>query len=487
MNSDMKQVDKYFKDKLHQHESAVPADMWDRIAPALEEKSDKVRPIFWLLSSAGLIMVAGLLALLLSGEQVDNEAGIIEAEAMPISQGLTQHIDTDQIAATEETATQSENVEAVFNNDLASIDEVRNILSETASNSIQKEAATTNAKPAPTPGTTHNASVPSFVNHNASPQLTNTEQGNREFKLVITESHFAGKEKISNENTKITISKETKRYLLGIKGLELPTAKVENTDNPIGGIKLFGSKAPQCPSFIDERVGFFIDGYLSHDYAMKSYSGNQSYSNLRQQTESSLYSYGAGVRFSYFLGKGWGVRSGLNYSQVNERFAYDDPNSKTTKTILEVEVNEVGDTISVSQKIVEVEGRHTITHSNKYHFIDIPILLFYEFSLGDSPFYFSANAGTYVNLMFEQSGRYLSPEGNPVEIAGDDEYPNQYNNTAGVSLYASFGVHYILNKNIDLILEPHVMTQVNSITRSDSDLEERFTSFGLNTGIRYKF
>ena len=37
----MKHIDKVFKDKLFYQSVEVPEDMWDKIAPALEEKSGR--------------------------------------------------------------------------------------------------------------------------------------------------------------------------------------------------------------------------------------------------------------------------------------------------------------------------------------------------------------------------------------------------------------------------------------------------------------
>ena len=54
----MKHIDKVFKEKLYNQKSPVPDDMWDRIAPALEDNSGRSILWFWF---------GGILALLLAG------------------------------------------------------------------------------------------------------------------------------------------------------------------------------------------------------------------------------------------------------------------------------------------------------------------------------------------------------------------------------------------------------------------------------------
>lgn len=54
----MKHIDKVFKDKLFHRTAEVPDDMWDKIAPAIEENSGRALIWFWM---------AGILALLLGG------------------------------------------------------------------------------------------------------------------------------------------------------------------------------------------------------------------------------------------------------------------------------------------------------------------------------------------------------------------------------------------------------------------------------------
>lgn len=92
----MKHIDKVFRDKLYNQKATVPDGMWDKIAPALEEKSGRSILWFWF---AGILtlLIGGISYLLLSNYLATNSSGYplaIESPAQetqtsnPISQAL---------------------------------------------------------------------------------------------------------------------------------------------------------------------------------------------------------------------------------------------------------------------------------------------------------------------------------------------------------------------------------------------------------------
>jgi len=491
----MKQVDKHFKTHLEHHESNVPEDMWSRIAPALEEKSRRGIPLLWLFSGIGLLLVGslGYMAFSTDGstptssstEPSDGTTQEVIASANIESDAAAQYelaehatISQGAVLETQAKQNQSSNVQAV------------------STNSTAVTAIPTLANADLTLG---NSSATVVSETSAAGSMTNIVEPSSAsaFKLKITKSYFDGKEKIVDKRSTMTVDGEARTYADKVSYITLPVSIDEGKTTEIPAdvkprLSLFRASTPQCPSFLDkERVGFFIDTYLSHDVGIKhSTSDDLDYLAQRDQTETAQYSYGAGLRFSYFLGKGFGIRSGLHYSQLNERFAFDDPDGSqiTTKEVTVTVTNADGTTSTVTTiEVVEVPGRRSVTHGNKYHFLDIPVLAFYEFGKKNSPFYYSVNAGTHFNLLFRQSGKYLAPDGEVVSLKGDDEYPSPFSSRVGLSLYASFGVHYVLNDYMDISIEPHFSTQLTAATMARADVSQRFSTVGINTGIRYKF
>ena len=497
----MKQVDKHFRDHLSQHESEVPADMWSRIAPAIEEKTRRGLPFLWLISGLALVLVGGMTYYMSmtghgAGTTSANEATNTTAVGIASTGNTEPSVGSTTIAHSAHSTTAATTLTDSDAEGYSSADQTKitdgAAASATSSNTATKIATDVERKA-------------NAINYSASAGLSSptpavdqgTTMDNTAFKLKITKSYYDGTDNITGRRSTVTVAgEEARTYETKLTAIALPSAQEEGTVladlELLPKLSLFGAGAPKCPSFLNkDRVGFFVDAYISHDLAMKhSSAANSSYLADREATETGQYSYGAGLRFSYFLGKGFGVKSGIHYNQLRERFHFDDPDGKETKTIEKIETvtdAEGNTTVVTTVEVIEVPGRRTVTHGNKYHFLDVPVLLFYEFGKRKSPFYYSINAGTNINLLFRQSGKYLAADGEVVSFAGDDEYPSQYNSRVGLSLYASVGIHYVLSESMDLTIEPHYSTQLTAATMARSDVSQRFSNMGINTGIRYKF
>lgn len=226
--------------------------------------------------------------------------------------------------------------------------------------------------------------------------------------------------------------------------------------------------ATECPSFVSNRLGMQVDLYWSHDYAIQSLTSNGSASNelklIRSESESPSYSYSIGGRFGFTFPSGMGIKTGLNISNVRTSFNYIESDGM--------------DTTSMS---------NMVSSANSYTYVDIPLLFSYETS-GFGPFYYNFNAGVLFNMTFSAKGRFLAPNGNVADFTlGAENRYRAYAKTAGTSFYASFGMHYVWNSLIDFVIEPNIRYSLSPITLNDYELDEKFTTVGLITGIRYKF
>jgi hypothetical protein len=255
-------------------------------------------------------------------------------------------------------------------------------------------------------------------------------------------------------------------------------------------------EAPECPTFgFEGSRGLYFDLYYSHDYGFRSLEAKSQEFNLyateRDNSESSLYSFSAGVRISYISSSGLGLKTGFNYSQINEKFEYLDPDASLIRTIITIDTLLVGGvpTVVRDTSTIRIPGSLDITAYNKYRFFDIPILATYESYLTDR-LYYTVNGGVLINLSFAQKGRFLDPGGQPAWFSSSlpsNERFDAYKSSAGLSIYGSLGLHYVLNAHIDLILEPNFRLYAGSITREDYPLKQKWITGGIITGIRYKF
>ena len=78
---------------------------------------------------------------------------------------------------------------------------------------------------------------------------------------------------------------------------------------------------------------------------------------------------------------GIAMKTGVNYSSINEKFTYTDPNSVQIKTITIIKYIyddqfNVIDSIKTTEN-VSIPGTNTVTQYNKISLVDIPVLMQY--------------------------------------------------------------------------------------------------------------
>ena len=211
-----------------------------------------------------------------------------------------------------------------------------------------------------------------------------------------------------------------------------------------------------------------VDLYWSHDFPFQSFSSNGSTGDrlqmLRAESESPTYSYSIGSRFGFTFPSGMGIKTGLNISKVRTSVSYVETDGM--------------DTTSMS---------NMVTSNNSYTYVDIPLLFSWETS-GFGPFYYNFNAGILLNMTFTAEGNFLDENGEITSFTkGVENRVVAYEETIGTSFYASFGMHYVWNSMLDFVIEPNIRFSPGSITTSDYPLDEKYSTVGLITGIRYKF
>ncbi|NNF33557.1 MAG: hypothetical protein HKN68_05590 [Saprospiraceae bacterium] len=448
--------DKLFRDRLYNMEATYPDDMWNRISGQLPKK--KRRGGWWL-----------LLAFLL--------LGVVSGVFLPIS---------NQAESTENYE------EKLPSNSSASGDDI--IVQSTP----VEEGIDLNQEIAPTPSENKTAFIPGDINpensgsyesYSEAPVITSSSSTDTENNIdVFTSEHDITPEikvakEVNNELENVT----SPRALVSAPGVMDPRQLFIDDVYP-------DFIPPECPTFgFNREPGIFFDLLYSHDMPsrtleMKSQELSD-YIDSRNNTESTLYSFSSSLRIAYISRSGLGLKTGFNYSQINEKFEYLDPDASLIRTIITIDTLILGGvpTVVKDTSTIRIPGSLDITSYNRYRFFDIPILATYEAPLNDK-FYYSFNGGVLINVAFSQKGRFLDPAEMPVWFTSSDpEGYDAFKNSAGLSFFGSLGLHYKLNDHIDIILEPNFRFYAGSLTSEPYPLEQRWLTLGLSHGIRYKF
>ena len=244
---------------------------------------------------------------------------------------------------------------------------------------------------------------------------------------------------------------------------------------------------PKCAKFGNSSFGFdaYLDWFISPDYAFRTLKATDAASveeaEQRDKSESFLYAYSTGIRFSAVAENGLAFRSGISYSQINEKFDY--VNANETRISIKNEFNTNGEIISSDTTIQK--GTHVKTSYNRYRMIDIPLILGYE--VESKNFVYSVNGGVYLNLLFTQKGDFLGENG-PVNFTSNrtDSY-RAFKDKLGFSLFGSFGFNYKLGKYMQILIEPNMRYHLNPINNKDYKIDQSYITAGLITGVRLKF
>ena len=254
--------------------------------------------------------------------------------------------------------------------------------------------------------------------------------------------------------------------------------------------KLYGLKpgtynsVAKCADFSADQWSFFVDVMASPDFAFRTLEAAdpelEAYVNSRNESERWQYAFSGSLRLSMVSDNGMAIRTGINYSQINEKFTYFNGTEviTTTKNVY----NSEGEITGVDT-VVEIGARYKVSH-NRYQMLDIPFLLGYEFD--HNKLRFSANAGAYLNLLFKQRGDLLSPHDlAPVSIdsSNPDALP-AFKQQVGLGWYGSLGIAYQLNYGTQLLVEPHFKIFPKSVTQGQFGVNQRYATAGIFIGVR---
>jgi hypothetical protein len=440
----MSKLDKIFKHKLEHYNAEFPTDAWDKIEARLPNPKKSNR-LFWPILSLCLVLItAGV------GSFYINQASDSKNQK-------AQNVQGSIVAVAHENLIHHRfNVQNSISSQQDQLGTATNYNDDSKANLATQVATSTDNQ---------NPDIAQKSDLNLTEMVPFVEKQRNNLKIVSIQSLTL--EKLSSSNS---------------KRLKFVTA--------------FGSKEPTskaCP-FVIEGRDKSLDIYYSSDFINKSLSGPESFDShksIRMATELPMYSFSAGFRFGYNLSYRWNLHTGVNYSQINEKFKYIDPESNSTRVItIKDYIYENGRIVDsiVKEETIVVPGTTIHTVYNKFRTIDIPILARYTL-MANRYMSLSAVSGIYINVATFQKGMILNPlDQKPMDILQENADGNSmYKTNIGISLFGGLSLAYHLGAHTDLLLEPHFRWQTETMTHQSYPLDQKINAFSLSTGLRYKF
>lgn len=511
----MNELDKIFRSKLENHTEEYSSQAWNNIQSRLIQQKTNPKKFPWLWMSLVPLIIGGIVFLLVSSSNSDLQTIPTNDTTIAIQQDSDQTGDRQNPGLIASVIDKKTSFDKVADAELETVDTyASNEIDEVAKdNSIEKEDSNNQ---------THATNWIANTDESATLENQLKEKGNRLSNDALENSiesnvlNVEEKEsidvelsKISDFNTSIGVSNSTvdinlsdvrdledSDLLIDIRPLRTigvssftKLFSVEDQEDIELSKSLMDDFRQDCPSFVTDRTGVYLDFYVSHELPFSSLTAkdaqSEPYQALRAETEGPSYSFSAGARLTLMLPNGLGLKTGINYSQVNEKFSYVDPESVMNKqviTITNVDGMEIRDT-----NYIEIPGTREIVSTNKYRSFDLPLLLSYEWDVRERT-YMTVNGGVYLNLLFKETGKILDSGGEVIDIGGDSgDGLAIFKNNIGLSLFGSVGLHYRWNSSIDFILEPNARLLVKSATVEGHPISHKWITGGLITGMRYNF
>jgi len=136
---------------------------------------------------------------------------------------------------------------------------------------------------------------------------------------------------------------------------------------------------------------------------------------------------------------------------------------------------------SVDVVVVDtIKEIHFVDVRNQYSYIEIPIMIGYEFN-SKHKFSYVINAGLVTGIFINAKGKGITLSNEIVDL---NSLPFMKLNLTGM---ATAGVHYKFTTEMSLILEATFRKNFTSIYKPDYFIEKRFNSLGLRIGVKYRF
>jgi hypothetical protein len=459
--SNQQQMDDFFKEAFNSYTPEVPAGTWECIAAA--RKKRRVAVAWWQKwFTTKWLIVAGITAFVIIGSLYFSMGK--EMATSNISSNNTTKNNTQSQGFTSNTTATSKQ-KTGKKSELFSEENIEAIVNESSKDAMD-EAVISSA-------------ISSTTTH--SKPVKRKTAGKMTLTVALPEIEDAGNDNNTSQPETNAVKLDTKEQQFSKIPFSFSAiSALSLADKSNQQIVLNGIRPPGCPPAEKDAAGnkMYWEVYTGVDYASKKYTdtGNSVFLEKRKATTSFQSAYSAGIRFTRVFNNGVSFRTGLNYSQINEKFSFIQSNLVQTTYIIDAVS---GDTTGS----YTVRGTRYKTTFNKYRSLDIPLLLGYE--VGNGRFHANFNAGAIVNLYSWQQGELLDTNYQPINITtgkGNDAF--HYKTNAGIGFTAAASLYYKLNDRLHLLAEPYFKYNLSPMSKDILSLQERFTTIGLRLGIR---
>ncbi len=471
----MQSLEELYKEKLENHSSPVSDEVWQNVALALEKQKDKRRLYLMFLFALALILATIFGYIIFDKNEKTtskstkyktehNKNATAKKSRVKINKTLDSNI------ANGYSKEQNQSSELAQNSSIHKIDNDRNV---TVSLTKTKSA-----------GKNLNSLLVSNINYNkhkASDISKNYNNGENIQKAI---DDFSG----NLNKDAITTSIIKRKLIANPIGLKSRPNIIKNT---LKTTRLLTRKNQGILNdcFPIQKNFLYLEAYYSNDYNQKAFYGdNHEFIKSREKTENNMYSYSMGMMLGYLFSNGLSIKTGLNYTAINEKFKVTFKKVINTQTIITIDTikNEDGsETVVRDTTVKEIFGERNIQENNTYTMLDIPLIIGLEYKNFNHKL--GIRAGLYFNIISRQKGIILNHNANLQEVEQIDSDNKIFRKNTGISIYSGIVYSYRFKSGYEFFIEPNIRYYLKSFTKDNYILRQNYAKYGISFGGRYIF
>jgi hypothetical protein len=458
----IQRFDRIFKQRLSEGTMPVPEHLWAQLEPFLPSPRKRNRwGLIWIIGS-GVVIVASLIwrfapDVLKSEQLITTELSSL-ASVNPTTVSIqTDSADTEPVSQEDQQSGNSEN------KGLLPFENINSANAESGNSSTVSNRAVVEPR-----------EVSVVSGKGKEEDILTSDNPETLFATLISRDESVG--------LKMKEEMLPSRLLLKTQFLALPGRR--KLPDPAKDCYSFGRKGSSGGGVL------FAEAYAGPTVSLRKLSSRtedvSTYIAQRDSTESSRLSWHAGLRVGYWHHSGITARIGGHYTQVNERFDFVNGSFVGAITRIDTIYDGGGNITDFDTIIVPVSGQRIVTWHNRYHTIDIPLLLGYQVS--KNHWTFGIQAGPVFNVAFIKKGRIPSPvDGNPIAISDKDVIPYHpvFKDKLGLSIYGSAHIAHRIGYRTSVYAEPYLQHRLKTLTLDSYPVDQRQTNIGLSIGLRF--
>lgn len=511
----MSQLDKQIKDKIYNHKSQVDAEaIWQNILPELESKtvvashkSDNAKYIglalllFLFVGSVTWYSFidsteAGMLSETMDGlNSAKNERALLassNSNMAVVSESTVESVVAEEGKVNGKTT--SEDKVAGFITNSSSLVKAQTVAKTNTKKQLKAQQVFTKSKKATTPEIEGTTSI-------LKPASRSKSEPKEAIQLVEKPAYYSMTSSVIDNSMTEKSASSTSLFAtekeVVLERQEQIISRLNDLDFALSTGEYAPSfsklKKPKGKSYSEDKFQLGFGIYTGYNQDVRKLSPKAGFGELdnyiaqRNSTETSLESINAGVEALIRHRSGFQFRTGLSYTYIAERL---DIGYSVTETaiipdgILEVLIDGNGDTTFVRGPVpVQLTTEYSRQTFNYQKMWDVPLILGYRFS-GTDDWNFGVEAGIHANIQTTQKGEILAASGAIVDLT---ESPSPFKDNVGMSVYLGLTAEYGLNDNWQLTFSPFYRNFSDSFSSSTYEVNQDYSMWGANIGVRYLF